>query len=206
MIFTAEDKKQKLKEPIRIDLPEDVLTAAKYWFEFNPGGNLSDINPQPQEIFYTDEAIMVFSQFNKRVDSYIEDQEHKISGLWTRTSEKARKLALLYACSKNYIYPEVCKDAAEWACGLSEYLTRKTIYVASDWVSESKFDADCKFALRLIKEAGTKGMSGSEFCRKTKRWNRREREEVKDNLLASGYIRRESKQTKGSTQYTYYAT
>lgn len=49
--------------------------------------------------------------------------------------------ALIYACSENREKPVINADAAEWACGLSEHLTRRVLYLAHEYVSQGEFDA-----------------------------------------------------------------
>lgn len=62
---------------------------------------------------------------------------------------KARKLALLHACSR--AVNTVDLEAAEWGRKLSMHLTEKLASVGNDWVSETEHEERCKRVYRFVK-------------------------------------------------------
>ncbi|MGD9646980.1 MAG: bifunctional DNA primase/polymerase [Pirellulales bacterium] len=188
MIFESADSDPDPQSPIAQDVPAELIDAAKGWLRFDAGsGNLRNEHPRPATVPYDAGAEHVIAQLQE-----LERLEKKTLGapygtLWTRAVEKARKLALLYACSANPQRPVVTVDAATWACRLSEYLTRRLIYLASRWVSDNQVESDTKRVLRIIAEHA-EGIDGTALTRATQWLRRREREEAVATLIESGEL------------------
>jgi hypothetical protein len=72
---------------------------------------------------------------------------------------------------------------------LSNYLTRRLVFLASRWVAENPFDARRKRVLRLISEAGEDGLTRSELYAKTRAFTNRERAELLAALMVCGDVR-----------------
>jgi len=182
-------------------VPEPILEVARWWGDFKPGGNLRGEHPEPLVIAATPEAGQVFDALAATVDAELaKDGEGR--SLWARAEEKACRLALVYACSACREKPAIDEDAARWACGLSEYLTRRMLFVCHEWVAEGLFDAKQKRVLRIIRRAGG-SIGRSELCRRTQSFTQRERQEVIDNLLETGQITQETTPTAGRRRVTY---
>jgi hypothetical protein len=107
--------------------------------------------------------------------------------LWARAEEKACRLALIHACSASREQPVIDADAARWACELSEYLTRRVLFLASEWVSDGQFDARQKKVIRVIRDAGGE-IGRRELSRRTQWLSQRERNEVIANLEEAGLV------------------
>lgn len=161
--------------------PDGVVAIARWWGDFKPGGNLRGEHPEPVIVPATAEAGSVFDALAALVDTeLVRDQSGR--SLWARAEEKACRLALVYACSNNHEHPEIDRAAAAWACELSEYLTRRMLHIAHEWVADGIFDARQKRVLRIVRRANGR-ISRSVLCRKTQWLTLRERQEVIDNLL-----------------------
>lgn len=176
-----------------VPVPEAILATARWWGDFKPGGNLRAQHPDPLMIAYTAEAGAVFDELAVLVDAELRRDEAGRS-LWARAEEKACRLALIYACSRNHQQPSIDEEAARWACSLSEYLTRRMLFVCHEWVADGQFDARQKRVLRIVRKADGK-ISRSELCRKTQWLTQRERQEVIDNLLETGQLRQDLEHT-----------
>jgi len=182
-------------------IPEPILATARWWGDFKPGGNLRTEHPEPLVVPATPQAGAVFDALAALVDrELVRDEEGR--SLWARAEEKACRLALVYACSRDHAKPIIDEDAANWACALSEYLTRRMLYVAHEWVADGLFDARQKRVLRIVRKAEGK-MSRSELCRKTQWLTQRERQEVIDNLLETQQLRQESEATATRPRVVY---
>jgi len=182
-------------------VPEVIVDAARWWGEFRPGGNLRSEHPEPLVVPANDEAGLVFDALAELVDRELARDQNGRS-LWARAEEKACRLALIYACSANHEQPVIDQSAAQWACDVSQYLTRRMLYVAHEWVAEGNFDARQKRVLRIVRSAGGT-ISRSVLCRKTQWLTLRERQEVIDNLLETGQLEQVVEKTATKPGVTY---
>ncbi|MDH4201473.1 MAG: bifunctional DNA primase/polymerase [Phycisphaerae bacterium] len=182
-------------------VPLEIIETAKWWEMFNPTGNLHDQFPEPLEVQTLYGGQDVFDDLAERVDEELAKQ-NLYSSVWARAEEKACRLALIYACSANPECPVIDEAAANWACRLSEHITRKMIYIADQWVSDGYFDEKQKKVLRVIAAAGGR-ISQSELGEKTRSLQKKERTEIIDNLLETGAIIKDSAKntTKSATYY-----
>ena len=72
--------------------------------------------------------------------------------IWGRASEKARRLALIYACSENPLKPKITEPGVRWATELMDYTTRRMLFMAHQFVSESDFHDKCQQLLRVLRQ------------------------------------------------------
>ena len=180
---TIPDRQRHVESPV----PEEIVAGAQWWGDFAPGGNLRREHPEPQVVPTTTEGAEVFDRFAAQVDTELRQQRTVGSSLWARAEEKACRLALVYACSADRENLVIDEGAARWACELSEYLTRRVLFLAGHWVSDGQFDARQKKVLRVIRDAG--GQIGRrELSRRTQWLSQRERNEVISNLQEAGLI------------------
>ena len=131
LIFDGLDKPEKVKRPKGFDarIPESILQFAAYWEQKTCGpGNLSQINPEPDEISVDDEADTIFDALDEHADA----EQDRLSDcpaatIWTRAVENAMKLAALYAISRAALgeLAVIDKVAAAWGCSVSRHLTAK---------------------------------------------------------------------------------
>lgn len=177
------DRQRHAQQPV----PEDIIAAAQWWGDFSPGGNLRREHPEPLVVPTTPAGAEVFDQFAARVDAELRERRTVGSSLWARAEEKACRLALVHACSVNREQPVIDAGEARWACELSEYLTRRVLFLAGEWVADGQFDARQKKVIRVIRDAG--GQIGRrELSRRTQWLSQRERNEVIANLEEAGLV------------------
>src|SRR5262249_32935393 len=136
------------------EVPSALVETARWWGNFTSGGNLAREHPEPLVVTATPEAGEVFDGLAATVDEEGNGPDSSARPLWARAEEKACRLALISACSANRERPVIDEAAARWACGLSEYLTRRMLFLAQQWVADGQFDARQKKVLRIIREAG----------------------------------------------------
>lgn len=185
------------------DVPEPIIARARAWGTFQTSGNLNAEHPEPTVVPYIGEARQVFDAFAERIDVELARRDVDGRSLWTRAEEKACRLALAYACSVSHQHPEIDRAAAEWACELSEYLTRRTLFTAHEWIADGVFDGRQKRVLRVIRHAGR--LTRNNLCIKTRWLSQRERHEVIENLKETRQIREIETQTKGRPRVEYEA-
>ncbi len=167
--------------------PDELLEAAGWWGNLKPGGNLCGEHPEPQIVPYTPEAGETFDEFAANVDAELARPDSDGRSLWARAEEKACRLALVYACSADRDNLQVTADAARWARDVVDYLTRRMLYVAHEWVADGQFDARQKRVLRIVRQTGGR-IGRGELCRRTQWLTQRERQEVVENLIETGQL------------------
>ena len=206
LVFEGETKLRR-SVPSLAPIPDEIKEHAIRWRDFNPsGGNLEQENPAPRIVPTNNDAEQVFCELENRCD----DEQHERGdswqgGIWARCAEKARRLALIHACSMaldlNAI--EIDLEAARWACELSEYLTRRLIYLGGSHVSEGDFDAKQKRVLNKLRSLGGV-MTASQYARSFQSFDIETRRRIMENLVVTGSIicRKSESTTKPKTIYT----
>lgn len=205
LIFESDNHSPPRQRPSLKPIPDELVKTVRFWHQFGIYDELDIQHPKPKTVEYDNQAESVFDALETEAYEHQSKDNDTIASLWTRTNEKARKLALIYACSESAESPLVTRQAAEWACDLSRYLTRKIIHDASDWISENPFDAARKRVLRIIKDSKSKGISASGLCRKTQSLKKKERDEILHNLLSSGIVQQTNIGTKTKPKTVYVA-
>ena len=199
------------QEAIFKKIPDSIIRAAKYWADFQPGeGNLSNFHPVPICVPHTEAAKAMQRVFGKAADAlYDKAQEQRdliTMAIWGRASEKVRRLALIYACSQNAVNPQITEDAVRWATRLVEYTTTRMLFMASQYVSESEFHANCQRLVRLLREwkskNGDKWMPFYKINRKLP-WSERDHLEVRTTLINQRKIEYTEEPTGGRIKHLY---
>ncbi|MEX0678362.1 MAG: bifunctional DNA primase/polymerase [Pirellulales bacterium] len=194
-------------------LPASILDVARWWAEFRPGGapgNLSDWHPDPRLVPQTDDAREQFRQLREQADQAYTRAESRndtvAMAIWARAYEKARRLALLYACSVNHIDPIISPDAVAWAGAFVDHQTRRMLFMAGYHASESEFDSKRKRLLEVLSQWREQhGDEWMPFWRINRRlpWSSREHEEVRATLLEQRLIEAKRVQTRGRPGAVY---
>jgi hypothetical protein len=213
MLILETGKRGRGQDAVVRDPPASVLEAARWWVEFAPGeqrGNLAGWHPVPKVVERTPEAGDVLRAFRQRADdqySLAEDQGDPVGmAIWARANEKARRLALVYACSASHLDPRIDTDAARWACAFVEHQTRRMLFMAAEYVSENEFDARCKkLVVKLRTWQDKHGDAWMPFWQINRKhpWSEREHEEVRTTLLNQRLIEYAETKTAGRPSKLY---
>jgi hypothetical protein len=157
MLILESHKRGRGREATTSPLPVSVVTTARWWAEFQPGqrsASLSVWHPEPKVVDQTAEAAQVLSDFRKLADDEYAGAEDRgdpaAMAIWARAYEKARRLALLYACSEKHATPVIHPEAAAWASLFAAHQTRRMLFMAGCHASESDFDAKRKKLLEVL--------------------------------------------------------
>lgn len=201
-LLVFEGRSAAISDQKMLPLPPELVEQVRWWGDFKPGGNLSGQNPQPIVVPYTGEAEQVFSELLAEQGKHEMEKDVVKAGVWTRVAEKARKLALLYACSVCQDRPEVDGAAATWAAGLSTHLTKRILWIAREWISEGPFDRDCKYVLRAIRAGGVEGIRIEDLTHRTRRLKAKDRHEIIQALISYGDVVRQTVNTINSRPAT----
>ncbi|MEW4530613.1 bifunctional DNA primase/polymerase [Maioricimonas sp. JC845] len=194
------------------DIPQSILETARWWSEFQPGraGNLQEFHPEPIRVEASPDAKQRFRHFRKASDAEYRRGEQAGNqaqmAIWARSVEKARRLALIYACSENHVEPLITEAAADWACRLIAHQTRRMLFMAGLHVSDSDFEAKCKRVLEVLHEwrnqHGEEWMAYRDLSRKL-RWSKRDHDEIRATLLDQELIDYDVQKTGGRCRQVY---
>lgn len=157
LILEAGQQRRGQESSIR-ELPPRIVTTAKWWSEFRPGGgNLAGSHPAPAIIEQSDDARRLLAETREEADAEYNKaqaaQDAVGTTVWGRVSEQARKLALIHAISENHIEPRISVDAARWASRLVMHQVRQMLFMAAGHVAENPFHADCLRLLKKLRDA-----------------------------------------------------
>ena len=195
-------------EPVKkrpLDIPKHLLERARWWLDFIPGGtSLGNMN----SMNYKAITIPFAAGVEDRIDKHVADihakrikEESIRAAIWSRSAEKAIKLALLFACSRaDMCEPGVIEmQDADRGIMLANRLTNRMLEKIEDHVADGEHEAKIKKVLRWIVD----GMTQSEFVIKTQFLrDRRERNEIVSHLVETGMIACESRKGEGSKPVT----
>ena len=194
-------------------VPERILEMARYWASFISisSETVSDSStPEPLTVPHTVEARRLVTQYRLEAD-----HEYTLAAaagdevaltLWTRANEKARRLALVYACSLNPLAPVITAEAVTWAGRFVTHLTRRMIFQTRHYTSEGKFAAMCQALVRTLQTwKSTKDNAWMPFWRISRlhTWTEKEHEQVRNVLLDQLMIEYSEVPTQGRHQRLY---
>ena len=142
-------------DPHEEDFPEPILETIKAIIRMGRENNLYGEYPHPMIIQETPEAtqklkeVFTLADEEYRKASAVEDDA--ANALWARAGEKVSKLAALYAISREPLNPQVNVEAVDWAWRLVAHMTRRMLFMATVFVSETDFDSQAKKIVRRLK-------------------------------------------------------
>ncbi|TXH13012.1 MAG: DUF3987 domain-containing protein [Hyphomicrobiaceae bacterium] len=166
-------------------IPQTIIDAVRWWIDFQPGHVLSSINPQPITVPYSGDA-------SDRMDKHIheinlrqidEDPDH--AAVWSRSGEKAKKLALLFACSRAHTGEDIVVEIEDVnrAIKINNWVTRKLLHECEEQLADNETESNKKKILRIV---GSKQMTMNELTRKTQFLKSRDRQELLNDLAEGG--------------------
>lgn len=195
IIFESKNYSKPNKPNLK-EVPISILEAAMWWNKFDPMGNLAVrgisgekiSRVQPHIIPYTEEAQAIQHDLESIVEKKLKTSDPAGQAIWARAVEKARKLALIYACSEDYHDLKVSASAASWGCNLAQCLTDKMICDANDWIHDGEFDKIQKKVIRDIKKSNNRLPFYKMKNVVLKRVSIKLRDDILNNLLETGQI------------------
>jgi hypothetical protein len=158
MLVFESGPRAKGKDAIDIDPAPQVMETAKWWANFLPGsGNIRNWHPTPAVVDQTDEARSFLAEAREEAEHEYASAEQVNDALsmtvWGRVDEQSRKLALLYAISANHLSPSIDLPAVKWAHALVMHQTKRMLFMASSYVADNPFEAECLKFIRLLRQS-----------------------------------------------------
>ena len=145
--------------------PTKLVEAIKFFADFRAGGNLDDANPDPLEIDFTSPAE---DRINKHRDDIDERRWKEAAGtaaIWGRCSEKASKLAMLFAISRCEPNEDSLRtltiniEDVELGIKFANAMTRNILYRFSTDAAKNWIDKAIKQATKYFETPGNQGIT-----------------------------------------------
>lgn len=183
LVFHGDDRPVKgPREPNR-PVPQEIIDHATAWMNFG-GGNLAT-----QPIGQTEHTIPHTPDARQMANDVLDESSEavRLSGaeeraLASRVGQNACKLALVYACSQDAHSPMIDVEAVRWGYRLAKHLRDRMLSVIESQLIESPFHKRQQQVVQwLVGLGGTASMT--EFNRRFKNWEKRDRDVVIQNLL-----------------------
>ena len=206
LVFEAPDQRPAKQTPAVVKPIEDLIARVRAWSEFLPGGDLASAHPRPLVVPSDADANDKINEFDRYTDEQADKQGPAIGCLWVRATEKARKLALIHACSRcGPGEARIDLEAANWACELTDYLTRRLCCIAAANIAENATESTIMRIEKIIIETGEKGITLKQLYDKTRWATKRDRQDVLEHLTVSRRIRSETRATTKRPATVYFS-
>ena len=213
LVFRSEDDipDRNRRAGALADLPDELLTAVQAVAAVGAGqaaGNLvsvgaPNVQPAPLTVPMDDEALAIFDE----LDHYMTRRQRTAVGseqsaVLARVWENTAKVALVKAVSANPVEPVIRGVDAQWAREVVDHCVATLLIQAGRHLADNEHEANHKKVLRLIDDAGAKGLTRTDFYRKTHFLGDR-REAVLAALIQSEEVEEVSAPTKTKRRTTY---
>ena len=186
-ILEAREGVKLVTDPQVIETPEVITAFVKYWFEFQPGGNLSTEHPQPIIVAMSPEAKQCFGLFGEECDAKGQ-ADRQVNALWVRTAQKARQYALCLAASHAEPGSSLAIDytIADLAINLSRALTVDMCAIVETRIAASPFESMCQDHFRWISQNSPCTLE--RVARGLRKYSAKDRASAIDQLRTEGRI------------------
>lgn len=181
------------QQPLRVDIPGQLVDQVREWGKYVPGG-IDISRPVASVASHTSEAYQRFEEHLDGIHDRRKDDQPAARAVWSRTGEKTAKLALIFACSRQSpgnVLVEL--DDVERAIKVSNWLTRRMLRQAYDYVSENQVEDQKKRVLRILSDE----MDRTTLAKKTQWLRSKERNDILAELIDSGMVAMRHEDTPG---------
>jgi hypothetical protein len=177
-------------QPLPESLVEAIVALAGRAINVEPQGNIDErMVPRPLVYRMDVGAKKRFDSFNAGIlGRRTEHRAKKLAAIWGRAWELAAKVALIIAASRVDSPAEITESDAEYAITLVRWCCSNMAACIGLYVAENETESTNKRIERIIREAGTTGLSMTELYGKTRFLKKRDRAEMVDELVDSGLV------------------
>lgn len=197
------------QSPEDLEPPTSLVESLRAWFEFCPvdqaAGNMTGtVVPKPPVIPFTEKAEARIVEHRRAIATRRKSDNKESSAVWSRTNEKASKLSLLSAASRcGPIVEAIELRDVEWGIRVANYCSRLMVDRVDGHVSTNEVESSIKRLLRVIREAGQEGISGTVLSKRTQWLKARDRNEMLSHLQTTEQISVEISDSKTKPGYKY---
>lgn len=185
--FPVDQKPEKTSDGLPLPIPDRLVQIAKFWSEFEPGGNMHGENPGPIYLKTTPEAEEVYDELLDKKRALRSSRDIVRKALHSRVLLKAKQFGMVYACSENHKDPVITGPAARWGADVVEFLTENLLRQTTSWVADDDFSRKSQEVIRYLQSVGGVA-SVAAVNKRFWRWSEWVRENVLSNLKTSRIV------------------
>jgi hypothetical protein len=214
LVFYTQDNPLKNRDVRNTPVPESLAQRVNEWFirkigKGTDGHSVSQFvvggreQPPEQIVVEADrEAEARFIAFDNESITYGEEHP-QLACLWMKAEENARRIALIVAASESFDAPRINLSAADYACRLCRnILIDFGRYIAPEIVS-GEMESKKRKLINVIGVRGVAGCTRRDLIRGTQWVDVRQRSNLLQDLIDSGEIVQQIKQSgKGVSYWT----
>lgn len=205
MMVIETGPKARSEDITETDPPRSILDRAAWWANLRPGGGLAALHPDAILVPETPAATEIFKGLVRRAEDA--GQNESEAAIWARGIEKARRLALIYACSRDPEAPCIDDQAARWGVEFATWTTERFISVMADEVSSDDPAQQKWQKVRKIIQGYTNRTqlcSRSQLIRACK-WTSKDLDKILDTMAQAGVIEVKTHPAANGKSTTYYS-
>lgn len=204
MLVVDSGPRAESQDKVETDPPKSILERAAWFYNLKPGGNLGSINPDAIIVPETPSATEMFRALVRKSESAGQDESE--NAIWARCIEKAKRLAIIYACSRDHLAPVIDDQAAKWGIDFATYCTDQFLAIARDEIASDDPAQQKWQKIRKIINAFTKRKqlcSRSALLRACK-WHAKDLDKILDTMNQAGVIEIKTVPASNGKFSTYY--
>ena len=141
-----------MKEFERTPVPERITKFLQRWVDMPYDGNLNSHFADPPELKIAPEAKERLQEHFREISRRRIGEDKASAAMWSRTSEKTSKLAMLHTLSKGENCTSI--ESADWAVAVSNFLTRRLVSLISGNVADSEHHRRVQKLLKVVNDTG----------------------------------------------------
>jgi hypothetical protein len=182
--------------PIGVPLPTRLIDWLKH--VRRPIGNIPvqnvySVPATPRLVQYTGEAYALSKAFEQEVLDWraqLAAEGSDKGTLLVRTREFALRISLILAVSQDSVSPMIREADVQWAVDYVRFYARQTLAACETHMADSRWDGISRDITNGLRAAGSRGVSGSEMCRRApfKALHPRDRKEALRDMEQAGTV------------------
>lgn len=146
------------QDPAIVRLPDRIKEQIAWWAHYSPTpGDLANLHPQPTIIELTDEAREIIATVRQEARRHQNDanavNDTVKAAIWSRVRQMTRKLALIYAISRDCRSPIIDAEAMSWSRDFIIHQAKRMLFMAHEHVSDNPFHAQCLKVVKRLRES-----------------------------------------------------
>lgn len=146
------------QDPAIVRLPDRIKEQIAWWAHYSPTpGDLANLHPQPAIIELTDEAREIIATVRQEARRHQNDanavNDTVKAAIWSRVRQMTRKLALIYAISRDCRSPIIDAEAMSWSRDFIIHQAKRMLFMAHEHVSDNPFHAQCLKVVKRLRES-----------------------------------------------------
>lgn len=213
LVFFADDQMPPRQKVGRAEPPVELVTRLQALDKAIDAGNLAmlpNATPNARVIAMATEAEQMLVELEQQNDQRILELRSRgdsLADLWVRFGAHVAKLALIRTVADDPRRQIALPDVA-WARDLVLWCVERTMIEAESRVADSQQEAWANRVRRIVREAGTAGLTSNQLTRKTQWLRRSDRKDIIASLIEGADVLPETSEIvrngRGTVQVTRY--